>query len=65
MKQQGTWWSAERLKDRAAVDALRAVLGLDPLYNQKRPRQYTWLNDVRDAYYDSGVVKRLGLPRAG
>jgi hypothetical protein len=55
-KDQGAW-SAERLAARASVDALREMLGMDPLYNQKRVRQDAWLSEVRDAYYESRAVK--------
>ncbi len=46
-------WSRERLLARASVDALRELLGMDPLYNQRDVPQEAWLSDVRDAYYET------------
>lgn len=47
------FWSEEKRRVRATVDAVREVLGFEPLYNQPRVPQEAWLSDVRDAYYET------------
>ena len=53
MSRNQKYWSAEKRQSRAVVDAMRELIGYEPLYNQKRVPQETWLSDIRDAYYET------------
>jgi len=45
--------SEETHAARAVVDAMRQMMGMDPLYNQDKRRRCQWMDDVRDAYFDT------------
>lgn len=45
--------SAKTQAARDTMDAVRLVIGLDPLYRQEEPPPESWLSNTTDAYYDS------------
>lgn len=52
MSQQGPWTNEKR-QERAMIDAIRGMLGMDPLYNQEERPGHLWLTMQTAVYQES------------